>query len=90
MSDPSKAQQRAEAERLTADYDGPVTRRKRDQRISMVCPQSRARRIGIAPDVHDCLSALRFDHEAVVGATVVIRRNRVIDIVSEIRQLAGL
>jgi hypothetical protein len=44
MSDDKEAQ-RAEAERLTADYDGPVTRRKRDQRISMVCPACRARRM---------------------------------------------
>jgi hypothetical protein len=44
MADDKEAQ-RAELERLTADYDGPVTRRKRDQRISMVCPACKARRM---------------------------------------------
>ncbi len=47
MSDPTKAEQRAEIERLTADYDGRVIRTKREarERVQMVCPACRARRI---------------------------------------------
>jgi hypothetical protein len=41
----TKEQQREELERLTADYDGPIIREARDQRVQMVCSQCRARRM---------------------------------------------
>jgi hypothetical protein len=45
MADPSKAQQRAEIERLTQDYDEPITRRRRDIRTTVVCPVCHSERM---------------------------------------------
>lgn len=42
---PSKAAQRKLIERLTADYDGPIIRSKAGQRVQVVCPACKAKRI---------------------------------------------
>jgi hypothetical protein len=41
----TKEQQREELERLTADYDGPIIRDARDQRIQMKCQACKATRM---------------------------------------------
>jgi hypothetical protein len=38
MGDPTKAELRRELERLTAEFDGNITRRKRDIGIEVHCP----------------------------------------------------